>query len=113
MDEDLINRVKALKLTIEESIQSSRKLDIMARFFLTEEEIEEATNLRKKHQENIQRIIEICNYIVNGKSDKLEVEFPNIDMVLLEMEAGTAVVENIENQILDIYETAAKRSLVK
>jgi len=111
MDEDLINRVEALKSTIEEKIKSSRKLDIMARLFLAEEEIEEVTNLREKEQENIHRLVDICNYIITGKSDKLE-EKPDIDMIFLEMEAGTAVVENIENQILDIYEAAAKRALV-
>lgn len=113
MDEDLINRVEALKSTIEETVQSSRKLDILAIFFLTEEEIEEVANLRAKQEENIDRLEEIINYIITGKSDKLEVEFPNIDMVLLEMEASTAVVENTENQILDIYETAGNRALVK
>jgi len=110
--DDLINRVKALKSTIEETVQSSRKLDVLAIFFLTVEEIEEVSKLRAKQEENINRMTDIINYIITGKSDNLEVK-PDIDMVLLEMEASTAVVENIENQILDIYEAAGNRALEK
>lgn len=112
MDEDLINRVKALKSTMEETIQSSKRLDIFAIYFLTDEEIEEATNLRKKQQENIQRLLDIIDFIITGKSDKLE-EKPDINMIFLEMEASTAVIENMENQILDIYEKGANRALAK
>lgn len=109
----LINKIEALKELMEKTVESSRKLDILLRFLLTSKETEEVTKLRAKQEENMQRLVDISSYIVNGKSDKLEVEFPNIDMVLLEMDASSAVVENIQNQILEIYETARNRELAK
>lgn len=87
-------------------------MDILLRFFLTGEEIEEVANLRAKQEENMQRLVDISSYIITGKSDKLEVK-PDIDMVLLEMDASSTLIGTIEDQILNIYETARNRVLAK
>lgn len=108
MDEDLINRVKALKSTMEETIQSSKRLDILVSVFLTEEEIEEVFKLREKQRENMQRLVDISNYIITGKSDKLEAK-PDIDMIFLEMSASSTLIGTIEDQILNIYEKVKLR----
>ena len=107
MDEDLINNIESLKALTEETIQSSKRLDMMLRIYLTDEEIEEVANLRKKQQENMQRIIDISNYITHGSSDK-SAEYP-IDMVMLEMHACRTIIDNIESLIINIYEKAKPR----
>ena len=104
MDE-LINSIETLKTSMEETIQSSRKLDILVRIFLTSEEIEEVANLRAKQQENMQRLVDIANYIVHGSSDNL----PDIDMVMLEMTASCSIIDNTESSIINIYEAAKRR----
>lgn len=103
MDE-LINSIETLKTSMEETIQSSRKLDILVRIFLTSEEIEEVANLRAKQQENMQRLVDIANYIVRS-SDNL----PDIDMVMLEMTASCSIIDSTESSIINIYEEAKRR----
>lgn len=109
MDE-LINSIESLKESMEKTVESSRKMDMLLRFFLTDEEITEVAKLREKQNENMQRLVDISSYIVNGKSDKLEGEYPpNIDMVLLEMDASSTILENTETEILNIYAAARRR----
>jgi len=107
MNDDIINNIEALKTLTEETIQSSKRLDMMLRIYLTDEEIEEVANLRKKQQENMQRIIDISNYITHGSSDK-SAEY-SIDMVMLEMHASRTIIDSIESSIMNIYEKAKPR----
>ena len=108
--DDIINRIEALKEVIEKTVESSRELDILLRFFLTGEEIEEVSKLREKQEENMQRLVDIAAYITSGNSDKLQ-EDPKLDLIMIEMDASCTIIDNTESSIVSIYEAARQRVL--
>lgn len=110
MNEDLIKAVESLKESMEQSIQTSKVLDIMVRRFLTEKEIEEVAKLREIQQENMQRLVDIAAYITSGNSDKLQ-EDPKLDLIMIEMDASCTIIDNTESSIVSIYEAARQRVL--
>ena len=110
MTNELIKAVESLKAQMEQSIQTSKVLDLMVRRFLTEKEIEEVAKLREIQQENMQRLVDIAAYITSGNSDKLQ-EDPNLDLIMIEMDASCTIIDNTESSIVSIYEAARQRVL--
>ena len=106
--DDIINDIKSLKESIEETVRNSRRLDVLLKIFLTSEEIEEVSKLREKQEEYINRMVDIMDFAINGYSDKL-VEYPDISMMALELIASRKIVENTEEDIMKIYAAAKER----
>lgn len=106
--DDIIIDMKSLKESLEKSILDSRRCDTLLKVLLTSEEIEELSNLRKKQEENIKKMIDIMNFVIYGYSDKLE-EYPDIKLITLEMIARHKIVTSTEEDIMKIYATVKSR----
>lgn len=108
--DDIINDIKSVKELMEKRFESSRACDSLLKIFLTSEEIEEISKLRKKQEEYINRMADIMDFAIYGYSDKL-VEDPDFYMISLELSASSIISDDIESKILNIY-AAVKRRLV-